>query len=137
MSIVDRIERAYSAFFLFLGIVLGGTLCFLFTILAGTTVGVYQGIVLHRRYWYHVWIGFDRFCNAVLGGDSRETVSSRLGKAIYHGHPNVFGCMAADKTVSWWLSQVDPNHCKKSVEWEFGRSKAVGFDPEKEWKVAA
>lgn len=85
------------------------------------TVGVVAGFGALRKqrqvYGYHVWIAFDKFWNAVLGGDHRETISSRLGKTLYHGHDPVFGLRIIDRFVAFLLDQVDPGHCRKSIDW--------------------
>lgn len=72
-------------------------------------------------YGLDVWIGFDRMWNAIIGGDSRETVSSRLGKSIYHYHGSVFGWKWADRVVSRLLDAIDPDHCLKSIDGDVGR----------------
>lgn len=86
-----------------------------------STVGVVAAIGALRKqrqvYGYHVWIAFDKFWNAVLGGDHRETISSRLGKTLYHGHDPVFGLYSIDRFVAFLLDQVDPDHCRKSIDW--------------------
>lgn len=71
---------------------------------------------------YHVWIAFDKFANAMRFHDHRETISSCLGKAIYHGHPPVFNWLFIDKCVGWMLDRVDKEHCKKSIDWNVGRN---------------
>lgn len=93
-----------------------------------TTVGLVAALIgltfpnsSIARYALEVWLGFDRMCNAFMNGDSKETVSSRLGKSIYYNHGSVFGCKWADKTVSYLLDCIDPDHCKKSIEFGVGR----------------
>jgi hypothetical protein len=71
---------------------------------------------------YHLWIAYDRYCNAYLFHDSRETISSRLGKSIYHDHPPVFNFLIIDKAVAWLLNNVDRGHCKKSINFTVGRN---------------
>lgn len=92
-----------------------------------STVGVVAAIGALRKqrqvYGYHVWIAFDKFWNAVLGGDHRETISSRLGKSIHFGLPPVFWFLWADKVVAFLLDQVDHDHCRKSVDWGVGKGK--------------
>lgn len=72
-------------------------------------------------YGLQVWLAFDRMWNAILNGDSRETVSSRLGKSLYYGHGTVLGYKWIDKAVSNLLDNLDPDHCRKSIEPEHGR----------------
>lgn len=70
---------------------------------------------------YHLWIAFDKFANAMRFHDHRETISSCLGKAIYHGHPPVFNWLCIDIAIGWLLDRVDENHCEKSIDWSVGR----------------
>ena len=73
------------------------------------------------EYWAEVWLAFDQLYNAWFEGWQKETISSRLGKSIYHGHELVFFRHGRyDKIVSWALSQVDPDHCRKSIDWGVG-----------------
>ena len=72
---------------------------------------------------YHLWIAFDKFANAMRFHDHRETISSCLGKAIYHGHPPVFNFLIIDKCIGWMLDKVDKNHCKNSIDWNVGRNR--------------
>lgn len=75
------------------------------------------------RYGFQLWIGFDKFFNAVLGGKHKETISSRLGKAIYYNYPSVFGIPEVDKIIGMLLDQVDHLHCWKSINWSVGLPK--------------
>ena len=119
---IDLAECVYSAMFLIIGIVLGGALLATYLLTVGVLVGAPAGLI-GSPYWYNCWIAFDRFANAVLKGDPLETISSRLGKSIYHRHSPVFGWYRFDRTVSWWLSQVDKDHCRKSIDWEVGKGR--------------
>ena len=70
--------------------------------------------------------------NILRGGFDGETVSSALGKSVYFECEPVFFNRRIDNLVNWLLHQVDPNHCKKSIDWDVGESEAAGFmDPEK------
>lgn len=42
-----------------------------------------------KRYIWNIFIGIDGLCNAILGGDPQETISSRLGKHVAK-HDNRF-----------------------------------------------
>lgn len=33
-----------------------------------------------KKYFWNLWIAFDQFLNALMGGDPDETVSSRFGR---------------------------------------------------------
>ena len=73
------------------------------------------------KYGFQVWIAFDKYGNAWLGGSHKETISSRLGKSLYYDHDPVFGFRVLDKFISFMLSAVDPDHCRKSIDWTVGR----------------
>jgi len=70
---------------------------------------------------YHIWISYDKYCNALRFHDHRETISSCLGKSRFHGHPPVFNWLFLDVIVGEMLDVVDPDHCRKSIDWEVGR----------------
>lgn len=111
--------------------VLLGTAVLFFAVITGaflTSAGVVVAVVYAAapgsrvgRYGLDVWIGFDRMWNAIIGGDSRETVSSRLGKSVYHFHGSVFGWKWADLVVCRLLDSIDPGHCRKSIDGDVGR----------------
>jgi hypothetical protein len=52
-------------------------------------------------------IALDIYANTLLGGDHRETISSRLGR-----NPNCRLC----NLVCRFLNIFDPDHCSKSAE---------------------
>lgn len=119
MKAKQLFDKIYSSLFLLIGV--------LFAILATGffmfVIALPYGSVMASRgsdYWGHVWIAFDKLWNAILRGDHRETISSRLGKSVYFNHPPVFVYRKTDKKFSWWLSQVDKDHCKKSIDWKVG-----------------
>lgn len=112
-------HKLYAAIFLLLSIFLVASLStayMTFAFLVGAPLAV-----AGSDYWFEVWIGFDKLCNAALGGDHKETISSRLGKSVYHKHPPVFLHRYIDKGVAWMLDQVDPNHCFDSIQRYAGR----------------
>lgn len=74
------------------------------------------------EFWWGVWITFDKLVNGLLGGDFNETISSRLGKSIYHNHPPVFGSFDADFTIALLLEAFEENHCFESINWLVGRT---------------
>ena len=103
LSAVLLTASAASAFMLFIAFPFGAILA-----------------IRGSEYWAHIWIGFDKFCNALIGGDHRETISSRLGKSTIFNHKPVFGHILIDELVSWWLHQADHNHVAKSIDWSVG-----------------
>lgn len=116
------IRSIASVLLLFFGVALSIIVTPTYLFLVGAPVAL-SSVYLHqfRRYALDVWLGFDKFINAAMGGDHRETVSSRLGKSVHHDGPSVFGFKAADRLVSSCLDVVDPDHCAESVDWSVGR----------------
>lgn len=126
-SIIAKGSTAISAVFLCLGVVL----LLLLLPLALTLTGIPLALMIAVPRWrpfagkkaYHIWIAFDRLWNALFWHDSRETISSRLGKALYWHRPPVFNWLWIDAAVGWMLDKVDPDHCFKSIDWSVGRCK--------------
>ena len=52
----------------------------------------------------------DLAVNTLIGGSPRETLSSRMGKAI--AEDRCYLC----KGVCWLLDLVDPDHCEKAID---------------------
>lgn len=67
-----------------------------------------------KRYIINILIGIDQLCNAILGGDPDETISSRMGKHVAK-HDNLL-C----NLICTILNLIDPNHCIKSIEKDRG-----------------
>lgn len=76
------------------------------------------------RWLLNVLVGFDQTCNALIGGDPDETLSSVLGKAARGDfgedcRRRTAGLRAA---VDWCFGLLgDPDHCARSVEADEGR----------------
>lgn len=118
------IKKLKSALILGPAVLFFAAITGMFLTSAGVAVAVVAAAAPGSRvgsYGLEVWIGFDRMWNAIIGGDSRETVSSRLGKSLYHGHGSVFGWKWADRVVSRLLDAIDPGHCRKSIDGDVGR----------------
>lgn len=67
-------------------------------------------------YILNILIALDCLLNALLFGDPQETISSRIGKMVYHYN-------VKSKPILWlvWiLDKIDPNHCKDAIEWDEG-----------------
>jgi len=120
---IKALRTAWATLLLVTGILSVASMVSSYMLFIAFPWGAGIAVATHSPYWIHVWIGFDKFCNAILGGDHRETVSSRLGKSTIHGHPYVFGSYWADGLVSWWLHQVDHDHVNKSIDWNVGRKR--------------
>jgi hypothetical protein len=73
------------------------------------------------QYFSNIFRALDQLLNALLAGDPRETVSSRMGKAIDEGR-----CMAC-RWACRILSLFDQRHCQTSIDPSVG-SMAVGKD---------
>ena len=112
-------HKAWSAFVLIGAVLLTASVTSTYMLFIAFPVGAPMALRV-SDYWFHVWIGFDKLCNAALGGDHDETISSRLGKSTIWGHAPVFGSLKIDKLVAWMLHQIDTDHCKKSVDWKVG-----------------
>lgn len=67
-------------------------------------------------YLSNIISALDRLINALLGGDYRETLSSRMGKHLPGCRLCLFICRL--------LNRIDPNHCIKYEDQTVG-DKAV------------
>ena len=112
-------HKAWSAFVLIGAVLLTASVTSFYMLAFAFPIGAPMAL-RGSDYWFHVWIGFDKLCNAALGGDHDETISSRLGKSTIWGHAPVFYSLKIDKLVAWMLHQIDTDHCKKSVDWRVG-----------------
>lgn len=119
--LLKTLRSIWAGLCLAIGILLAASLVSTFMLAVAFPWGALLAVTIKSQYWFHVWIGFDKFCNAILGGDHRETVSSRLGKSTMFGHEPVFRYYWADELIAWWLHQVDHNHCAKSIDKNVGR----------------
>ena len=116
---IKIIRTVWAALWLLVGVLLAASGMSAFMLFVAFPTGAVLAIS-GSKYWHHIWIGFDKFANAVLGGSHRETISSRLGKSTLHGFKPVFGHIWIDRLVSWWLHQVDRYHVQKSINWTVG-----------------
>lgn len=64
----------------------------------------------------NIFIAFDQFINALIGGDPDETLSSRAGKAARKN--NKIACIFCKM-----LDFFDKNHCEKFIEMDEGKRK--------------
>jgi hypothetical protein len=109
----------WSAFWLVFAILLTASITSFYMLFIAFPIGAPMAI-FGSLYWHHVWVGFDKFANAIIGGSHKETISSRLGKSTLCGHEPVFGFIWVDELFSWWLHQLDNGHVKKSIDWTVG-----------------
>lgn len=80
-----------------------------------------SGVLKDIYYWVkEIAVAFDQMLNAVLGGTSDETLSSRAHRMRVKRHP-----------YTWWLADVidaiffwDDDHCKEAYEGELLRRSA-------------
>lgn len=106
---------------LFLGFwVLISALILIGTILLLLVVGTPLAL-LGNSFGFNAWYQYDCLFNWLLGGDIKETISSRLAKSIYAGHPPVFMSLARDRIIAVLLHQLDPDHVRKSIIKDQGR----------------
>ena len=61
------------------------------------------------KWLFNILISFDRFGNALFGGDPEETISSRAGKAR---NADKFWGKALCPVLDW----LDPDHCATSID---------------------
>ena len=73
-----------------------------------------------KKYFWNLLIAVDQLVNTIFGGDPDETISSRLGKEVVRHPNNKFA-----STLCWFLSKIDPDHCKKSIEDDEGDDEVV------------
>jgi hypothetical protein len=71
--------------------------------------------LLGSQMGFNTLIKYDCLWNWILGGDIKETISSRLGKSIFAAHPAVFFNLSQDKLVSVFLHQLDTDHVRASI----------------------
>lgn len=112
-------HRIWAAFVLVVAVLLVASVTSAFMLLVAFPFGVPLA-ARGSPYWFNVWLGFDKFANIVRGGYDGETVSSALGKSVIFRCEPVFFSRKIDVTVSWLLHQVDPNHCRKAIDWDVG-----------------
>lgn len=66
-----------------------------------------------KRYIWNLLISIDQLANTLLGGDTDETISSRMGKRARKGDP-------LGKVICRMLNVFDKGHCEKSIEKDEG-----------------
>jgi hypothetical protein len=58
----------------------------------------------------------DRGGNVIQEGDSRETISSTLGKGQKAGDPKFFNSVVAGRALVWILDKIQVDHCYRSID---------------------
>jgi len=107
------LRKIISALFLVGGFVLA-TLLLIIAILLMIFPGSLLA-ALGNKMGFNTLIKYDCLWNWILGGSIKETISSRLGKSIFAGHPPVFFNLAQDKLVAVFLHQLDHDHVRNSI----------------------
>ena len=70
-----------------------------------------------KKYIWNVLIGFDQFCNAILGGDPDETISGRMGRwRKKYPNPSDGWRYYVAKYLAHWLGVIDKGHCEDAIE---------------------
>lgn len=64
-----------------------------------------------------VMLALDQLGNSFSGGDSRETISSRLGKRMIQNKATGIG-----RGLIAVLDILDENHCLDAIDWGHGQS---------------
>jgi len=67
------------------------------------------------KYFYNIFVSIDQLLNTLFAGDPDETISSRIGKALRDGSTNKILI-----NLSNFLSWIQPDHCKYSIEEDEG-----------------
>tara|TARA_R110000851_G_scaffold315131_1_gene477403 strand:+ start:1142 stop:1543 length:402 start_codon:yes stop_codon:yes gene_type:complete len=117
-------HKLWAAFILILAVLITASFTSAFMLLVAFPFGVPLA-ANGSAYWFNLWLMFDKFMNAMIGGYRDETVSSALGKSVIFRCEPVFFNRRIDVTVSWLLHQVDPSHCRKAIDWEVGEEFTV------------
>lgn len=68
-----------------------------------------------KQYIWNVLIAIDQLFNALFGGDPDETISSRVGKRVKSGDPDL-----VSEVLCEVLDAIDENHCEESIEYDEG-----------------
>lgn len=66
-------------------------------------------------YLMNILYGLDILLNILIGGDRRETVSSRMGKGKRAGKP-VHTAIAKVIDVIFWILNREENHCIDNIQ---------------------
>ena len=69
-----------------------------------------------RKYIWNVLIAFDHLCNATLGGNVDETISSRMGRNLAKKD-----CVLCNFLCSL-LNLIQKNHCVKAINNDYERA---------------
>ena len=77
-----------------------------------------------KRYFYNIFVAVDQLINTLLYGDPDETISSRIGKAIYQRHSTNPILIKIDQFLNW----IQPDHCKYAVENDEGKDELKRWD---------
>jgi hypothetical protein len=74
-----------------------------------------------ERYLWNIFLWLDQGLNTLLGGDPRETLSSRMGKYLRDKRKCVL-C----KVLCTLLNVIDKNHCAENIEDSLGSKSLTG-----------
>lgn len=70
-----------------------------------------------KKYVWNLLIAVDQLCNAILGGDPDETISSRLGKWARSGYH--IACdtrLLVWAVANWVVNRFEKDHFRKSID---------------------
>lgn len=68
------------------------------------------------KWLQNILLAIDLLANAILLGDPRETISSRIGKKFARNE-----CKLCRWICKYILDPIDPRHCQDAVDWTEGR----------------
>lgn len=71
------------------------------------------------QYLLNTALMLDRIGNTIVGGSSRETISSRLGRAeLHYGGIDKMPWWRPGKYIAMGLDAVWKEHCHNAIQWE-------------------
>ena len=77
------------------------------------------------KWFYNILIGIDQLGNAILGGDSDETISSRIGKIKRKGGGMIPKWRIITRMADWALEKIDPGHSIDAIEEDEGKDAVI------------
>jgi hypothetical protein len=76
-----------------------------------------------KKYLWNLFVACDCLCNAILGGDPEETMSSRMGKYVAN-KSGWFPCQ-----ICKLLNLIQKDHCVKAIELDRGNNAIFAESP--------
>jgi hypothetical protein len=64
-----------------------------------------------KNYLWNIMVGVDQLFNAIMGGNPRETICSRIAKRIKQKK-----AFLIERLFCKLLDMIDKNHCERSIQ---------------------